>query len=100
MAHIENQSLRCETHFPNVSISSSYWDGSDQKIEDCTLEDENFYSSDVFVRFPASILDRNCSTHLLLPNSYFADGKPHKSAGVLLSASAMVNHLLPGANNK
>ena len=111
MAQLEDQSLLCEISFPNVTISSSYWDGSNNQILNCDLTSDNSNStaSDDFLRFPLFQFNDNeetnetesiTSSYIQLPSSILVPNQVYKASGVLIADSNLISLLLPGENNR
>lgn len=92
VAQLGNRPLHCETYQPNVTISSSYWDGMSSLVQDCGLADN--LSREAFLRFP---MMTSSSSYLILPDAIIESGKIHKAAGTLITSS-IVNQLFPGTN--
>lgn len=95
VAETSRRSLRCETNLANVTVSSSFWTGSDgSPIEDCTLAVVNGSARDTFLRFPLSTSQPD-GTHLVLPEQVLEAGRVHKSAGVLVFSRLVRSLLIP-----
>lgn len=103
-AQLEGQSLRCDIFFPNVTISSSYWDGSAlNPIFSCDLTNESSYqtASEAFLRFPVNNqVNNNDHSYILLPEDILVIEKSHIASGVLIPATNLMQQLLPGGNNE
>jgi len=100
VAQSTNQSLRCETPLPNVTISSSYWNGYEQaQVAGCELTNSSSRVStstpkgDTFQRFP--LTDYSGSSYITIPSESIVPGQVHKAAGVLI-AHYILDRLLPG----
>jgi len=112
VAQLESQSLLCEISLLNVTISSSYWDGSTNPILNCdpiSSDDSNATASDDFLRFPHLRYHNNEETnetesitnsYILLPNSILVPNQVHRASGVFIAATNLIQLLLPGANNR
>lgn len=101
-AQLEEQSLRCDIFFPNVTIGSSYWDGSLNPILSCDLTNESSYqtASEAFLRFPVNNEEnKNDNSYILLPEDILVIEKIHIASGVLIPATNLIQQLLPGGNN-
>jgi len=94
VAQLEAQSLSCEIFFPNVTISSSYWDGKPNPILDCDLNNTGSHLnySEAFLRFPK----KNCRSYIVLPNSSLVPQQVYKATGILLAAVNIIQNVLPG----
>ena len=103
VAKLEDQSLRCDICFPNVTISASFWDGSPLNlILSCDLTNENFFAtaSEAFLRFPVNGQENSAdNSYILLPKEILLIGKAHMASGVLIPATHLIQQLLPGENN-
>jgi len=115
VAQSEDQSLLCEFSFLNVTISSSYWDGSSTNpilnCDDLSSSDDNFNSTnpDDFLRFPllqinddeeCNATERITSSYIHLPSSILVPGKVYRASGVLIADSNLIALLIPGENNR
>jgi len=91
--------LICEYSFANVTISSSYWNGTQGNISNCNSKNASFHLASI--RFPNRKEDGeigNMASYIELPKDI---GKtPFKSAGVFIAASDLIQLLLPGSNNR
>lgn len=98
VAQLEGQSLSCEISFPKVTISSSYWDGTQNPIFDFNLDNiagSYLNDSKVFLHFPK----KNCQSYIVLPNSVLVPQHSYKATGILLSPANFIQKILPGSNN-
>jgi len=113
VAELENQSLLCEISFLNVTISSSYWNGSTNPILNCddlsSSNNSNSTAPDNFLRFPLLNFYDNEETnqtesisnsYIHLPSSILVLNQVYKASGVLIDDSNLVRLLLPGENNR
>lgn len=98
VAQSTNQSLRCETLLPNVTLSSSFWNGYQQaQVSGCDLSDNASTWSpqgDIFQRFP--LTDQSGSSFIVIPAESILPGQVHKASGVFI-AHYILDHLLPGS---
>ncbi len=89
--------LICEYSFSNVTISSSYWNGSQSNISVCS-KNETFQLASL--RFPNRKDNdgmENLTSYIELPKDI---GKtPFKTSGVFIAASDLIQLLLPGSDN-
>jgi hypothetical protein len=94
VAEMDGQSLRCEIYLSNVTLSSSYWDGSPNEIFDCNLK--AMPAPNIFYQFP--LPGQSChSTYIRLPEEAVIVGQTHKAAGLLIS-HYILQQLFPGQN--
>lgn len=101
LAKLENISLRCEISLPNVTLSSSYWDGSlNNKIFGCDLASKNIYpsASEAFLRFPVNNQLKTSQSYTLLPNKILDIEQAYMASGVLIAATNLIEQVLPGNN--
>jgi len=94
------QPLFCEIPLENVTISSSYWNGTQDLIVGCDLK--NLSAQEVPLKFPnykdSTDINGNIKSYILLPNTI--NRNPYKTSGVYIAASNLVKMLLPGFNNR
>lgn len=90
--------LICEYSFSNVTISSSYWNGSQGNISDCHSKNTSFHFTSL--RFPNRQIDdamESLTSYIELPKDI--NKTPFKAAGVFIAASDLIQLLLPGSDN-
>jgi len=92
--------LLCEIPLKNVTISSSYWDGTQSPILGCDLK--NLPAQKVSLTFPnyenITNEDGNIKSYILLPSEITKSA--YKASGVLIAASNLIKKILPGSENR
>ena len=95
VADMDGRSLRCEINLSNITLSSSYWNGSSNEVNDCSLKP--LPVSDIFHQFPLPTQSADDLTYILLPEEAVIVGRTHKAAGLLIS-HYILQQLFPGQN--
>lgn len=91
--------LLCENSFLNVTIYSSYWDGTQEKVLDCNLTSMvPLNTSRYFPTRKKKNKLENTASYIELPEDIGKSG--YKIAGVYIGASNLLKLILSGSHNR